>query len=177
MKPKYNLGDTVYWVYSSNHYSKKIPCPICFGKKHVQVILGDDSIVKSECGYCSHGLDRATGTATTWEPYAQIRSGEIDGIENYQGWTYKAGGSTHKEHELFSSEEEATPKYKDELLNVQKQAKHFFEESFVNATKEQMWSAGYHRECIKRAQQTIEWHEGRLCIIKQPRHRRKRIRV
>lgn len=165
-KPKYNLGDTVYWIYSSNHYSKKIPCPMCFGKKKVEVILGDNSTIKSECGYCRHGVDFATGTATTWGPHAEIKSGKITGINMSEGWKYSVGYSSLYDYELFATEEEAAGPLAERWVEVKKQAEAFFKESFVNATEKQIWSAGYHRQCIERAKQTIEWHEARLGMIK-----------
>ena len=168
-KPKYNIGDTVYWIYSSCHYGKKIPCTMCFGKKAVQIILGDGSTINSECGFCSHGLDRATGLTQVWMPHAEIKSGEITGLEKEYEWKYKVGHEHLSEYDLFSNKEDALAPFQERLLQVQKQAENFFKESFVSAIKSQIWNAGYHKECIKRAEQTIEWHQTRLAMIKEKR--------
>ena len=165
--PKYNIGQTVFFVYTSNHYAKKIPCPMCFGEKFVTIILGDDSKELIECGFCSHGFERATGQATTWEPHAEIKSGEITGIEFNEGWTYKIGYERVREHKLYLSEEEAIPEREKQFKEVVKQADAFFLDHFVSTKKSQIWSVGYHRGQIKHLEKQIEWHKRRLGLIKQ----------
>lgn len=162
-----NIGDTVYWVESYTNYDKSIPCPMCFGKRFVTIILGDDTRAESECGMCSHGLDRATGTAKTWEPTANIRSGVITGISTREGTKYEVGYKTIPSHECFDSELLATPVRDEKFKEAVETASEWFKDHFVTCKKKQIWSAGYHRSCIEAAKRTVSWHEARLNLIKE----------
>lgn len=161
------IGDIIYWVESSANYGKEIPCPMCFGKRFVTLILGDDSKCEIECGYCSHGVDRPSGIAKTWEPHAAVRSGKITGISTRDGIRYEAGYTSLYAHETYDSQAIADEVCKSRLEEVKKHAEEWHIESFVNCKKKQIWSAGYHRESIKSAERNIEWHKMRLNMIKE----------
>jgi len=164
---KHNIGDFIYWVYSSTNYQKEIPCPMCFGKLFVTIILGDNSESKIECGYCQKGYERASGIATVWEAVALVKSGEISGVSTRNGTKYEVGYETLMSTEIFTSKKEAEAhrkvRYEEEILRANK----WFKDNFVNAKKSQTWSTGYHRNCIKSAEKTISWHKDRLCMIKE----------
>lgn len=164
---KYNLGDTIYWIEASTHCQKQVPCPMCFGKLLVTIILGDDSQTKIECGFCQRGTDRPSGFATTWEPSSVLKSGVITGVSTKDGIRYESGYKSLFEHEIYDDEKIAELVRVVKLEEVEAQAKHWFQEQFGDAKKKQIWSAGYHRECIKREERTIEWHKLRLGMIKE----------
>lgn len=161
------IGDKVYWVESHTHYGKSIPCPMCFGKRFVTIILGDDSRTDSLCVMCSHGLECATGLAKTWEAVAVICSGEITGISTRDELKYEVGYKTISAVEVFDSEAAAIPVREEKQKETEERRDAWFKDSFVNCKKSQLWSAGYHRDCIKSAERTIQWHETRLNIIKE----------
>jgi ribosomal protein S27E len=160
------IGETVYWVESHTHYGLSIPCPMCFGKQFVTIILGDESQTKIECGMCSHGLDRATGQARTWDAAAFVRSGVITGISTREGIKYEVGYQSVYAHECFDSKEAAEPARLAALKEVQERRSKWAEDNFVNCKKSQIWHAGYHRSCIESAERSIEWHKARLGMIK-----------
>ena len=162
---KFKIGDTVYWVEASANYGKEIPCPMCFGKRFVTIILGDDSQQKIECGFCQHGCDRASGIAKTWEPHAYISSGKITGFSQKDGPRYEIDYKNKFEHELFDNEKDAELVRECKYQEVKEQAEKWFTENFHNCSKKQIWSAGYHKSCIEREERTIEWHKARLCMI------------
>lgn len=164
---KHNLGDTVFWVESSCNYGKSIPCPMCFGKQYVTIILGDESKTEIECGFCSHGIDRPSGYTKTWEPGAIIKSGKITGFTTRDYVRYEVDNKTLTEGEVLTSQDQANAVYLVELEKAKEQAKRNFEEKFVYCKKNQIWQAGYHRQCIERAERTIEWHKYRLGLIKE----------
>lgn len=164
---KYQIGDKIFWVESSAHKQKEIPCPMCFGKRFVTIILGDDSKEQVECGYCQKGYERSTGVTTTWEPQAIIHESTITGITTRDGVKYEVGWRTIEERELYSTREEAEAVQKLKFDEEKARAELWFKESFVNAKKQQVWSAGYHKSCIEREKRTIEWHEMRLNMIKE----------
>lgn len=164
---KYSIGDIVYWVYSSTHYEHSIPCEMCFGKRVVKIILGNDEVVTSECGACSHGMDYATGTMKTWKPIAIVHTGRITGVSTYGGTRYEVDGRSVSEHELFSNKEEAEKVREIKLQEAVAQANTNFQNKLNNCKKSQIWSTHYHRSRIEDAKRTIEWHQNRLAMIKE----------
>lgn len=160
------IGQTVYWIESNTHFAKSIPCPMCFGKRFVTIILGDDSRTEIECGMCTHGLDRPSGFSKTWDAEASIYSGVITGISTREGIKYEVGHRTIYAHECFNSEKDAEPARDVALKEAQDRRAKWQEDNFVNCKKKQIWSAGYHRERIKDAERNIEWHRMRLNMIK-----------
>lgn len=167
-KPKYEIGQTVYWVESSCNYMKSVPCPICFGHRRVEIILGNKEVQPIECGYCAKGYQGPTGKATIWEPQSTIYEGEITGIKknDFGKWEYIIGRRDVGELDLYTSKKDAQPK-RDMMLETEKEkAEAWFKDSFVRAKKNQVWSVGYHREQIKHHKKSIEWHKMRLQMIK-----------
>lgn len=160
------IGKTVFWVESYTRYGKAIPCPMCFGKQFVTIILGDGSSTQSECGMCSHGLDRATGQAKVWEPTAFIKSGVVTGMSTRDGIKYEIGYQSISASQCFETEEEAKPELEKQLKEVKECAEHWYKDNFIQCKKTQLWSAGYHRGCIESAERNIAWHKARLGMIK-----------
>ncbi len=166
--PKHNIGDEVYFVESSCNYGLAVPCEMCFGKRKVTVILGNEERVESACGYCSHGIDSPSGQSKTWQPNASIGFGPIKGIrQGSEGWVYEIGYHTLNQDELFISREEAEPVMERRLEEERARRKLWERDSFINATKKQIWSVGYHRSQIADHKRRMAWHEMRLCMIKE----------
>lgn len=168
MKPKHNIGDDVYFVTSSCHHGVLVPCSLCLGKGKVTVILGNDERVESECGYCSHGIDSPSGYSKTWEPKASVEFGCINGIrQDSDGWVYEIEHHPVKADELFTSREDAVPLMEQRLAEEVGRRKLWERDSFITATKKQLWSVGYHRSQIADHKRRMAWHEMRLCMIKE----------
>lgn len=165
-KPRFNIGDGVFYVSSSSHYGKKEPCRVCFGKLKVAVVLGNGEQVMTECQFCQVGVERPSGESMTWDVDARIVNGTITGIrsEGY-GWRYEVSGTSVDSQDIFATSEEATPVMQAKLKEVTERKKTYDRDHFVTATKKQIWSAGYHRSRIADAQRTIDWHLARLCMI------------
>jgi hypothetical protein len=164
---KYNIGDTVYWVESSTHRNQTVRCPMCFGKRYVSIILGDDSVEKIACGFCERGMERSSGTATVWKADAVIKSGVISGLSMKSGVVYEIGYRNLEECYVYADNIEAEVKRKLEFEKVKRRADNWFKDSFIRCKKKQVWSVGYHKNCIKSAETNIEWHNVRLGIIKE----------
>lgn len=163
--PRFQIGDSVFWVYSSVHYSKKIPCEICFGKRGVVIILGDGSRQETACDACAlQGYP--TGLSTIWEPHVEVREGVIDGVmkDSSGGWCYQTGHETLKEHQLFISRDAAQTLFEEKLKEVEHTAKAWRVDQFRRHTKKQTWSASYHRKEIKYHQARVAWHQEQLKI-------------
>jgi hypothetical protein len=167
-KPKFNIGDEVFYVTSSCHYGVDKPCEMCFGKCKVTVILGNGEHVESECGYCQHGVDRSSGFSKTWEPNAKIRFGTIKGIsDSSDGWRFTLGYDHVESHEIFTSREDAMPLMERRLVAEKERRLAWERDNFITATKKQIWSVGYHRARIDDHKRQMGWHEMRLCMIKE----------
>jgi len=166
---KHNIGDKVFWVYSSCYSRKEVECPVCFGELFVTILLGNGEETKSECGYCKKGYGGPTGKASVWEPSALVRDGEITGITTRSGLRYEVGHETIDAHEVFTNKNIAEIERDKRFEEEKERAAKRFEESFVNCKESQLWSVGYHKSEIERAQRSIEWHELRLGKIKERR--------
>lgn len=166
-KPRFNLGDTVFYVEANSHSGFYRPCEMCFGKKKVTIIIGNGEQIDSECGFCKRGVDPPSGQCHDWDARSEICEGTITGIElEYSTPTYRVHGRSLRNYALFSSREEAEPLMQARLKEVQEQRRDWFKSSFVNAKSSQIWSTGYHRNQIKSHERNIEWHRMRLCMIK-----------
>ena len=164
---RFNIGDRVFYVYSSCNYEKEVSCSICFGKLFCDVVLGDGTVIKSECGHCKKGLSAPTGNETTWEPIAEIRSGEISGVsKEWDGLKYQINHSTFTPSELFRHKESAESVREERFKQEVERAEKNYKDNFKCRLENQIWDVGYHRDCIKSAEQTIEWHKMRLGMIK-----------
>ena len=167
-KPRFNIGDEVFYVTSACHYGKSVPCEMCFGKRKVTVILGNDERVESQCGHCQHGVDAPSGFSRTWEPEASIKFGTIKGIsDSSEGWRYSIGYDIVSASELFATREEAVPLMEKQLAEQKERRKVWERDNFITATEKQIWSTGYHRRQIADHKQRMAWHEMRLCMIKE----------
>lgn len=167
-KPKFNIGDEVFHVQSSCNHGTKVPCVVCFGKRKVTVILGNGEHIDTECGHCSAGFDPPSGYSTTWEAHAHIVGAPVTGVTHeYDGWRYQVGGYGVREHEIFTTREEAAPIMEAKLKEEVERKAEWERDHFITATKKQIWSAGYHRNRIKDHERQINWHKARLCMIEE----------
>lgn len=140
---------------------------MCFGKCFVTIILGDGSQTQTSCGFCGQGYEGPSGTTTVWEPYARVEVGVISGLSTKNGPRYEVDYHTVEETAAFSTKEAAELERERRYSLEVDRAKKWFEDSFVHCKKSQVWSAGYHRKCIKSAEHTIRWHQYRLGLIKE----------
>lgn len=122
--------------------------------------------MKVACGFCERGIEGSTGYETSWEPNAVVKSGEVTGVSCRDSVKYEVGYKSIYEHEVYT-ESEAELVREAKFQEVKEQAEKWFKESFITCTKKQIWSAGYHRNCIKRDERSIEWHRLRLGMIKE----------
>ena len=139
---------------------------MCFGELYVTIILGNKTKQKVECGFCQNGTSSPSGTATTWEPNAIVKSEKVSGFSLRSGISYELGCRNINESELYSSEDEAEKFRLIEFKRVSSQVRKWHLDKFVSCSKKQIWSIGYHKASIKTAQRSIEWHEQRLVKCK-----------
>jgi len=170
--PKFKIGDVV-WVPQAGSTQVDIPCPICFGKKVVTLILGNDDHVILDCEFCQKGFERSRGFVNEYQFVATAYPITIDAvcvetrqdkeIVEYRVIHSEFSSSSYKESNLFATKEEAEAIAKD---MADKQIA--YESERENSRKKSVsksftWNADYwmreakkHREeaerCDKRAQ-------------------------
>ena len=170
METKFKIGDVV-WQARYGVTESKVPCPVCYGKRVVKIILGNDDVVETECGYCSCGYEGPRGFITEHrtEPTAQFRS--IDGVEIFEssnGATvrYRDGGYVFDEEDLFATKEEAM--VQAEILAAEHAEKEATRAEYIKKDKLKTfsWNAGYHMREAKRNRKDAEYHERKAVLCK-----------
>lgn len=164
---EYNIGDKVWWA-TCETSQITIPCPVCFGKKVVVLILGNEEKVQTECEYCRNGLSDSRGYTEEWQRISGVKLIELTGKEvaentsgrtveyRYQNYCLKKGES------IFDTEDEA----KNRVVEMIKE----YEDSEVsrNAHKKRSsqshtsWSVGYHRGRLKNAEREVVYHSSKV---------------
>ena len=156
-----NIGDIV-WVATWEREQRWLPCPDCFGKKFLTVILGDDSRVTIPCSECGPGYNSSRGVVETWEERPSVAQVKLTGLElRPEGMEYRSHSSYYKADRVFKTEEEA--KAGAVVLTQQhneEQKKRML--SKERGDKTWGWNATYHRNCIRTKTKEIAYHTEKL---------------
>lgn len=168
MKP-YNVGDVVWWAHCGTEHVSH-PCPVCFGKRQVTLVLGNDDQVILPCSYCSHGYEDPTGIETEYEYVVKPERKTITSIEIQVSSTdekreYRSDSYLNIE-DIFDTEGEALTRcleVKQKLEEDQRTLAKYLKEK---AEKSFAWNAGYHMRATKKLRQQIEYHEKMAVLCK-----------
>lgn len=168
---KHKVGDIVY-VASYGRREERVPCPVCFGKLAVTVILGDDTHISTPCNYCGHGYESPTGTVMEY-----VESGRVDALiiikiateDTVKGTSYSyyyADGRYSDDHNAFLAREEAEG-YADELAAEHKR-KMIERAEYIKKDKHKSfsWNVGYHMREVKNLTKRAEHHKEMAQICK-----------
>ena len=169
---KRKVGDTV-WVASCGSKKVQKPCPICFEKKEVTLILGNGDSVILPCEYCGHGFDKPTGTIDEYEYIAEpkqmtVTTVSIKATSEGERIEYQCGHRTLDAIDVFDSEGEARVTA-DETARQKKQDDETVAERIKEYKRKSFaWNAGYHLREAERDRRSAEWHEenARLCKLR-----------
>lgn len=159
---EYNVGDLVWWAKADTQQVKN-ECPVCFGKCHVIVVLGNDEQVEVECDYCGKGYERPKGFLLEYEWIPGIQKIHISAKEvkdSYGGHQveYRYGGYILKDTDIFDTEAEANIRIQEKIAEHIKEQEARSEHGKEFSTKSYSWHAGYHRKEKKRAEAAVEYH-------------------
>lgn len=167
----YNIGDKV-WYAGIKSERKTMPCPECFGKRYLTVILGDDSEVTIDCAGCSNGWESPTGFVTYYEKNISVSLATIDRIEinpDYVEYLFNRKGCTGflaKGDRLFDTKEQAEIRAKELMIESNKE-----ELEKINRKerhdRDWSWHVHYYRRQIREAKKTIECAEKKLSVAKK----------
>ena len=173
--PPFSIGEPVWVAVATAYKQEQVPCPICFGKGAVTLILGNGERQPVECDYCGHGYERATGLVARYGPHSEVKQGTVTGLsQRYDGWLVEVGGWTQDPDRIFRDPESAEICRVRLHAEAEQQARRSFESQFKSAKKKTTWNAGYHRKEIQELRRKLEWHEGRLGKPTAPNGREER---
>lgn len=174
MEAKYKLGDKV-WYAGSGTVKKSFPCPECFGKCHLIVILGDDSRVPIPCQSCNF-RDESNwssydayphGYVNYYEFEARARLVEITRVEITDEKVEYGFDSCYSMDEdmAFDSEEDAVKKATElSIHHTEEEKSKVYRKEKHNRTW--AWNLHYHRDCIKRAERDLAYHTAKATWAK-----------
>lgn len=173
---EYHVGDVVWVARCAPYAEKRVPCPVCFGKREVTLILGNKDTVVLPCENCQLGYDPPTGYVTVREPVVKAERVTIDRVKitettegqvrEYATNMVTSGAGTTCQilgnDKIFDTEEEALIRATEDaqkMNNENRNPKAKFDRSYT-------WNAGYHMREAKRLQRQVEYHEKQAVLCK-----------
>jgi hypothetical protein len=169
--PPFSIGQTVYVADANAYGETRIPCPICFGKLRVTLILGNGEHQAVTCEACDFGMQGPRGEVRHYKAASSVTPWTVTGINQTDGgWQIMAGGSAYKmaDGNIFATREEAEARRLVLHAEAEEQARAAFDCQMVRAAKSHTWTAAYSRSAIARLKRDMEWHERKLCAEKLP---------
>lgn len=164
--PAFALGQIVWYASASPHGLVEVPCPVCFGKLEVQLVLGNGETQGIACNACERGYSGPTGVLHERAAVSYIKSGPITGMSMRDGkMRYEVNGWGCDE--IFATEAEAEARR--EVLHVQaeKEASSINEHCLSRDKKKLTWSVSYHQSCIRDQEKKILWHYEKLRLSRE----------
>lgn len=175
MKPKYEIGQEIFWASFSAHKSDYVTCPDCGGTGRLRVTFHDETTVSIPCANCSRGYEEPTGRIHVYCRKGEAKKARISGMEvdgdkveyraeyhasDDDGRVYR-GCNIIKEGDVFLSEAEAQAKADQMAVDydAEERAKIFKKEKDQRSWA---WNASYHRKQIKDAERSLEHHKKKL---------------
>lgn len=169
---EFNVGDVVWWARYSRDAIKG-PCPVCFGKRKVTLIKGDDEHVEVSCNYCTRGMQGPYGFVEEryeWHSEVQTVTIEIKEVVEKNGYR---DVEYHSQHYVlragdtcFATQEEALTRVAElaaeQALKDEERIAHHKE----NDHKSYAWHVGYHQRNAAKARKDAEYHEQKAIAMK-----------
>lgn len=163
---EYNIGDKVWWA-TCGQREVTIPCPVCFGKLRVTLILGNGEQVKTECEYCTRGLESAKGYTHEYQRFSEVKEVVITGKEvreneNGRNVEYRYLNYCLDDKNTFITKEEAETAVKAMILEYENCEVERMNYKKKSNQSHYSWSVGYHRRRLKDAQREIDYHSRKI---------------
>ena len=176
LRPPFQLGQEVFLARASSYSEVMVPCPICFGKLCVTLILGNGEEQPIECDYCGKGYDGPQGVVREYRPVSSVERRMVTGLEtDGENWSFHLSGSgycTTKDRQLFATAEEAEVRRLELHEEAKQDAERRMESILKGKKKSFTWTVGYHRSQIRDMESRIEWHKKRLCQLIEKREKK-----
>ena len=174
----YNVGDIVWVAQFNPRKGVNVPCPVCYTKKVVTLILGNDDRVELPCSYCKSGCEPPSGYVTDYQANNRPKQITIDGMDinktstgtKIQYWDgNKSCHYVYDEEKVFDTKEAADEacKIRIEKWQAEQQARADWIKHDKN--KSYTWNAGYHMRLVKKYEKDILYHKdmAKLCKDKK----------
>ena len=161
-----NIGEKVWWATCENK-QVEIDCPICFGKKEVILILGNEQQIKTNCDYCVSGFEPPKGFTIEYQRVSGVREVAITGkeiVENEQGRKVEYSYQNYilDDQNAFSTKEEAENRVSELIKEYEQyEADRNIHKIKSNQTK-YSWKIGYYKKQLKDAQRNIEIYSNKI---------------
>lgn len=164
---EYNIDDTV-WIASCGQEEVRKDCPVCYGKRFVTLILGNDDEIKTPCDYCGKGYEGPKGYILEYEWVAEPRrvticnktKREVNGKIEYDFGSYDAYF-----HEAYDTKEEAEAKTLENIKEREESERKNIEWRKSHNHKTYSWHVGYSLKEIKEAKRKLDWHNQRVVFM------------
>ena len=161
----YQIDDVVYLAVAYSNSTEKVPCPVCFGKLSVVLILGNGEHQSIECDFCGLGYKGPQGVVQKRKASSSVQRFIITGIgKDAQGWYI----TKHHQREyldngnVFPTQAGAEGRRVELYALAEVQAKNQWELNIRNRKSKPTWSVGYHREELKELRRKAQYHEEKL---------------
>jgi len=160
----FNIGDTYYFPqYRPSQVTA--PCPTCYGKLKVTVVLGNGESVLVDCETCGRGYEGPTGYVTDHSYAPVVTTFVIKHIHSmYEGewvvvsWQGERATFTDLRRTYALAWEAATERAQAaeerNMLQSQSQSK--------SQRENLCWTIAYHEKCIKTIEKTLAWHRSKV---------------
>lgn len=168
MKEK-NIGEKVWWATCENK-QVRIDCPICFGKKEVTLILGNEQHIKTDCDYCVSGFEPPKGFTMEYQRVSGVQEVAITGkevVENEQGRKveYRYQNYILDNQNCFLTKEEA----ENRVSELIKEYEQYEADRNIHRIKSNQskysWKIGYYKKKLKDAQREIEIYSKKITTL------------
>ena len=163
MIPKYAIGQEV-WLATFDSEETSIECPDCGGTGRLRVTFHDETTVSIECRNCACGYDPPTGRVRCYDRKPKAPLVTISGVEiSDRGVEYRSRHYILEEGRMFLTEDEAL-RAAERLAADEDRGERERILRKEKDTRTWAWNASYHRNEIKRAKQSIAYHESKLAV-------------
>lgn len=162
----FEIGDTV-WLATCGNTQKNIPCEVCYGKKQVKLILGNDEECILDCEYCGKGYNFPSGYTQIYEWIAEPKQVIVTGlsIDACGQYSYNFSQYYAESTDVFTTKEEALVRCTELVKEHEETQQKQMEFCKFNNKKNYSWNAGYHRTEAKRAKQQVEYHTKKAVFM------------
>jgi len=164
MKTPFEIGKTYYLP---EHQPEKIqvPCPVCYGKKRVEIILGNDERVSVECDGCGLGFDGPRGFVHDYSYTPRVTPFTIAGVASMHSDEWYVVSTTGQQVNwkcLKESEASAMQECVDRAKELVDENMRRAATSNKQKLKSKTWSVRYHEGIIKDIERKIAWHRQQV---------------
>lgn len=80
-KPKYEIGQEIFWASFSSYAQDYVTCPDCGGTARLRVTFHDETTVSIPCANCARGYEPPTGKLMVYCRKGIVNKGVVSGME------------------------------------------------------------------------------------------------